>query len=131
MLHRKKWLIRLSTLLLSLGFLSGCAKKDLSMYYNINIDKGIEVYTHILGENKYEFGFMPGTNMWKDAKDVNRLIYVNLDEGKDIIQSYGDKISERNLVVFIIPKSCTNEDIRHMNNDEALELEIKGLLLDN
>ncbi len=127
---KKKFSIILSTLLLSLGFFSGCAKEDLSMYYNIDIDKGIEVYTHILGENNYEFGFMPGTNMWKDAKDVNRLIYVNLDEGKDIIQSYGDKISESKLVIFIIPKSCTNEDIRHMNNDEELELEIKSLLLD-
>lgn len=88
------------------------------MYYNMSIDKGIEVYTHILNENKYEFGFMPGTNMLKKAEDVNKLIYVDVKEGKKIISSYGDRITENNLIIFIIPNPCTDADLKLVTNEE-------------
>lgn len=97
----------------------------------MSIDKGIEVYTHILNENKYEFGFMPGTNMLKKAEDVNKLIYVDVKEGKKIISSYGDRITENNLIIFIIPNPCTDADLKLVTNEEQklIAKEIKNILL--
>lgn len=103
------------------------------MYYNIDIAKGMEVYTHVLNENNYEFGFMNGTNMRKSAKDVNRLIYVNIEKAKDIVGSYGDKISKDNLDVIIIPNPCTDDDLMRGNdeNQANLAIEIIEMLLTN
>jgi len=129
MSKKKKNLIKLSTILLSIGLFSGCVKDDLSMYYNLHCMKGIEVYTHIVGENEYEFGFMSGTNRIKRANEVNHLVYVNLKKGKDIIHHYGDEINESTLIVIVIPSPCTDEDLRFRNNSE-IELNIKNLLLD-
>jgi len=124
----------LSTLLLSIGLLSSCASNDLSGYYSIiGAADGIEVYTHVLCENNYEFGFMTLTSRWKTAEEVNRLIYVSLYRGKDIIKSYGGKITEDNLSIRIVPKNCTDEDIKNAlaNPQKQLVYKIKNLLLDN
>jgi len=109
--------------------LSACSSDDLSMYYNLSLFKGIEVYTHVLADNKYEFGFMSGTNMIKRANDVNKLKYVDMNKGKEIIDYYGDKVYEDNLIVIIIPNPCTDEDLIGSREYGELEIEIKNYLL--
>lgn len=131
-MHNKKGFMHKITILFSLCLFSGCNLNDgISDYYNINIDKGIEVYTHVLNENEYEFGFMPGTNMIKKAEDVNKLVYVNLKKGKDIINSYDNKINENNLIIFIVPNPCTNNDLKYGNTGENIVTaqKVKQLLL--
>ncbi len=132
MLNKKIFMHKI-TILFSLCFFSGCYLNDgIYAYYNINLDKGIEVYTHVLSENEYEFGFMPGTNMIKKADDVNKLVYVNLKKGKDIISSYDNKINENNLIVLIIPNPCNDEDLKQGNIGDNILIanEVKSLLLD-
>ena len=84
------------TLLAAVFLLTGC-KDDISMYYDINIDKGLEVYSRVLEKNDYEYGFMPGTNMRKKAEDINKLVYISIDKARDVIKSYGDKITLNNV----------------------------------
>lgn len=85
-----------------------------SAYYRLDITKGIEVYTHILDEDaeEYEYAFMAGTNSWKQARIVNRLIYVSIYGARDVIRSYGDDILPEHTDIYVIPDPCTDEDIR-------------------
>lgn len=129
MFKKKKLLI---PLFVSICFLSSC-RDDLSMYYNMSLDKGMEVYTHVLSEDNYEFGFMSGTNRRKSAEEVNRLIYVSIKKAKVIVRSYGDRISKDNLDVILIPNPCTDEDLAQGKDESQrnIVLEIEEMLLEN
>lgn len=128
MLNKNKIFYKIAILFSAFVVIS--CQPSVYFYSHLNIMKGLEVYTHVISENKYEFAFMSGTNMYKKAGDVNRLIYVNLQKARRIINSYNNQIDESNLIIIIIPNPCTDEDLINSKENAYIVKEVKKLLLE-
>lgn len=68
--------------------------------------KEIEIYTNVLDNDEYGFGFMPGTNRLKKTEKVNRLTNIVLKTCKEILNFYNN-IIDKKIEEIIVSNPCT------------------------